>query len=581
VAVKADPKAQYPWLRHYDAEVPKSLEYHSGTILELVEKNVREHPERRAIVFFGRVTTFGQVGRAIDRLAAGLAALGVGAGDRVALLLPNCPQYIYAFYALMKLGAVIVPVNPLSAERELEFIFTDAGVKAVIALDLLAGRLQKVRERVPSVKTVVYTSLREEMPFPLNVLYPLKQKLSPEARAALGKGLPLARLPAAGGSASPATRAAGAAAVASARAGAPTPPVPAKVDPARDVAVLIYTGGTTGRPKGVMLSHRALVVNSSHVAAWGQVDHRDSILAVLPLFHGFGMSVCMNTPLGGGGCTILVPRFEAGEVLRLIHRYRPTIFIGVPTMFVALINHPDVKKYDLSSIRGCFAGAAALPGEVKRRFEELTGGKLLEGYGLTEAVTAKCANPYRGLNKVGSIGIPFPDTVMQIVDIETGEKVLPAGEVGEIRLRSPDLMLGYWNRPAETAEALRGGWLYTGDLGKMDEDGFFYIVERKKDLIITGGFNVYPKEVEEVLYLHPAVEEACVVGIPDDYRGEAVKAFVKLREGRTAGETDIIAFCREHLTPYKVPRSVEFVTEFPKSAIGKILRRELRQRRTK
>ncbi len=470
-----------PWHRHYDAEVPRSLDYPKATVYELFERCVREHPERVALVFFGRRFTFGDVARDVGSLASALARLGIRPGDRVALLLANCPQYVVSFYALVKLGAAVVPVNPLSTERELEYIFQDAGVKAVIALDLLAGRVEKVRERVGDVLVhTIYTSMREYLPFPLSVLYPLKQKLSSEAGKALPRGVSFRRMLAKEKAGSAAAQA------------ATIPPAP--VDLERDVAVLIYTGGTTGRPKGVMLSHKALVVNASHVKAWGRVGPQDSILAVLPLFHGFGMSVCMNTPLMFGGKSILVPRFDAGEVLKIIHKQRPTIFIGVPTMFIALINHPDVRKYNLTSLRGCFAGAAALPSEVKRRFEEITGGKLLEGYGLTEAVTAKCANPYHGLNKTGSIGIPFSDTVMEIVDAETGEKVLPVGEVGEIRLKSPDLMLGYWNRPEETAQALRGGWLYTGDLGKMDEDGFFYIVERKKDLIITGGFNVYPKE---------------------------------------------------------------------------------------
>ncbi len=548
------------WHKHYDPDVRKQLDYPEGTVLDLFEGSARTYPDKRAVVFFGKAVTYRRLADLVNRMASALKGLGVGPGDRVALLLANCPQYVVSFYALIKLGAVIVPINPLSTERELEFIFRDGGVKAAVCLDLLAGRMENVRVKLKDapelLQHVVYTSLREYMPFPLSALYPLKQKLSPQAKAAVGKGRSFAKLLAA----------------------TPAEVLPnAKIDPRKDVGVLIYTGGTTGRPKGVMLSHRAIIVNCSHVKEWGQVGVEDSILAVLPLFHGFGMSVCMNTPVAHGGTSFLVPRFEPGEILKLIQKYKPTIFIGVPTMFVALINHPDAKKYDLTSIRGCFAGASALPGEVKRRFEELTGGKLLEGYGLTEAVTAKCANPYKGVNKIGSIGIPFPDTVMEIVDIETGEKVLPVGEVGEIRLKSPDLMLGYWNRPEETGQALRGGWLYTGDLGKMDEDGFFYIVERKKDLIITGGFNVYPKEVEEVLYEHPAVQEACVVGIPDEYRGEAVKAFVVLKEGAAATEAEIVAFCREHLTPYKVPRSVEFVKEFPKSAIGKILRRVLRE----
>jgi len=556
------PEPDYPWYRHYDPDVPKNLTYPQKTVLEIFEERAKEAPDRPAVIFFGRHLSYGQLIGYIDRVAAGLKDLGLDPGERLALLLPNCPQYVIAFFAAIKAGLTVVPLNPLSTERELEFIVRDAGIKAAVVLDLLAARVQKVRERVSAdgssslLSRVIYAAIPEFLPFPLNWLYPLRQPLSPEAKSALRHGLFFGRL-------------------LSAQA---RPLVPEPVDQEKDLAVLIYTGGTTGKPKGVMLSHRALVVNASHVVAWGQMVPADRVLAVLPLFHGFGMSVGMNAPLITGAASVLVPRYNAGDLLQVIHRQRPTLFAGVPTMYIGMINHPDLKRYDLSSLRGCFAGAAALPAEVKRRWEELTGGRLLEGYGLTEAVTAKSANPYRGLNKTGSIGIPFPDTVMEIVDIETGEKVLKPGEIGEIRLKSPDLMLGYWNRPEETAAALRGGWLYTGDLGKMDEDGYFYIVERKKDLIITGGFNVYPREVEDVLYLHPAVKEASVIGVPDEYRGEAVKAFVVLREGMTATEAEIIAFCREHLTPYKVPRQVEFVPDLPKSAIGKVLRRALREK---
>ncbi|MCL4426645.1 MAG: long-chain fatty acid--CoA ligase [Firmicutes bacterium] len=556
------PQPDYPWYRHYDSDVPKNLTYPQKTVLELFEDRAREAPDRPAVIFFGHRLSYGQLVGYVDRVAAGLKDLGLDPGERLALLLPNCPQYVIAFFAAVKAGLTVVPLNPLNTERELEFIVRDAGVKAAVVLDLLAARVQKVRERVSAdgssslLSKVIYAAIPEFLPFPLNWLYPLRQPLSAEAKSALPYGLPFSRL-------------------LSARV---RPLVPPPVDREKDLAVLIYTGGTTGKPKGVMLSHRALVVNASQVMAWGQIAPADRVLAVLPLFHGFGMSVGMNAPLITGAASVLVPRYNAGDLLRVIHRQRPTLFAGVPTMYIGMINHPDLKRYDLSSLRGCFAGAAALPAEIKRRWEELTGGRLLEGYGLTEAVTAKSANPYRGLNKTGSIGIPFPDTVMEIVDLETGEKVLKPGEIGEIRLKSPDLMLGYWKRPEETAAALRGGWLYTGDLGKMDEDGYFYIVERKKDLIITGGFNVYPREVEDVLYLHPAVREASVIGVPDEYRGEAVKAFVVLREGMTATEAEIIAFCREQLTPYKVPRQVEFVPDLPKSAIGKVLRRALREK---
>ena len=604
-------KGEFPWLAAYDEHVPPGLHYPEKPLWQLFKEAAQKYPDRPALIFFGKKITYRELAGAVDSLAAALGGLGVGKGTRAALLLPNCPQYVLAYYALLQRGATVVPVNPLNTERELEYIFRDAGVKVAFVINLLAERLEKVRQRCQAPGQVVYTSIADFLPFPLNFLYPLQQKMSPAAKAAVKKGLPFkslltraAKAPAAatgtkaapdpaaptaatGAAATPAATAATAAtAAAETAAAAPAAPAPmtaaapGEVDIFRDLAVLIYTSGTTGVPKGVMLSHYALIVNAYQCRSWVGIGENDSILGVLPIFHGFGMSVCLNAPLVSGATSILLPRYKPEELLSAIHRYRPTLFAGVPTMYIGLINHPDLPRYNLSSLRGCFAGAASLPPEVKKKFEELTGARLMEGYGLTEAVTAKCANPYEGVNKTGSIGIPFPDTVMKIVDADTGLKELPPGEVGEIVLKSPDLMLGYYKKPEETAATVRDGWLYTGDVGYMDADGYFYVVERKKDLIITGGFNVYPREVEDVLYAHPAVKEACVVGVPDEYRGEAVKAFVVRREGVVCTEEEIIVFCREHLVPYKVPRQVEFRKELPKSAIGKILRKELRKEET-
>ncbi|OAT87089.1 long-chain-fatty-acid--CoA ligase [Desulfotomaculum copahuensis] len=551
------PPGALPWLSAYDPDVPARLDYPDKPVFALLKENVRRHAERTALIFYGKKISYGQLGGYVDRLAGALKQLGTGPGDRVALILPNCPQYVIAYYAVLQLGAVVVPVNPLSTERELTHIVRDAGVRLAIALNLLAGRMENVRTALrdagsPLLEQVIYASMPEFLPFPLNLLYLLKQKSPPACRHGL-RFRPLLN-------------------------GSPALACAASADVRRAPAVLIYTGGTTGKPKGVMLSHYALVVNAWQCRAWVNTAPADRLLAVLPIFHGFGMSVCMNSILLSGGAAILLPRYQPGEILKAVHRHRPTLFAGVPTMFTGLINQPDLSRYDLSSLRGCFSGAASLPPEIKRRFEELTGGRLMEGYGLTEAVTAKCANPYRGVNKTGSIGVPFPDTVMRIVDAETGARELPPGEVGEIVLKSPDIMLGYYGRPEETAAVVRDGWLYTGDLGYMDADGYFYLVERKKDLIITGGFNVYPREVEDVLYMHPAVKEACVIGVPDGYRGETVVAFIVLRENAAAGADELIAFCRQNLLPYKVPRRVEFCPELPKSAIGKVLRRVLREK---
>ncbi|WP_034629153.1 long-chain-fatty-acid--CoA ligase [Desulfotruncus alcoholivorax] len=553
-----------PWAGHYDRDVPQTLNYPKVPVFELFSKTIRDKPDVISLYFLGRRITYRELGEYVDSVACALMNKGIGSGDRVALLLPNCPQYIISYYALLMLGATVVPTNPLNTESELLHIVKDGGVKAAIALDLLAGRLEAVRNRCRTegkhhlLEHTFYTSMRDFLPLPKNLLYPLKQKIAPEIKATLakcGKFSDLLKEPAQLIS---------------------SPGVNIFNEP----AVLIYTGGTTGKPKGVMLSNYALVVNAHHNIAWVGISTGSRLLTVLPVFHGFGMSVCMNAPVIAGASIILLPRFDVEETLKTIHRFRPTLFAGVPTMYIALINHPRLAKYDLSSLQGCFVGAAPLAPEVKRRFEELTKGKLMEGYGLTEAVTAKCANPYRGINKTGSIGIPFPDTIMKVVDVESGEKELPTGEIGEIVIQSPDLMLGYFNRPEETANTIRNGWLYTGDLGCMDKDGYFYIVDRKKDLIITGGFNVYPREVEDVLYQHPAVREASVIGVPDDYRGEMVKAFITLKEGSVTRSEDIISFCKEHLVPYKVPRKIEICDKLPKTAIGKILKRSLREKET-
>ncbi len=555
--MERSPVASLPWARHYDQGVPLELNYPEMPIFELFRQTIRQNPEKTALVYFGQNMTYAQLGRYAEQTASALRGLGVGRGYRAALLLPNCPQYIIAYYAILMAGGTVVPVNPLSTETELLHIFRDGQVGTVIGLDLLAGRLEAVRDKLLGeglLEHTFYTSLGEFMPLPLRLLYPLRRQLAPEAK----------------------TRLAGCSRFASLLQSRLNPVIAQDTDIRQDTAVLIYTGGTTGKPKGVMLSHYALVVNASQCAAWAQMSPSDRQLVVLPVFHGFGMSVGMNASIISGASCVLLPRFGAEEILKAVDRFRPTLFAGVPTMYIGLINHPRLPRYNISSLRGCFVGAAPLAPEVKRRFEELTGSKLMEGYGLTEAVTAICANPYQGVNKTGSVGMPFPDTVISIRDLETGQAQLLPGEIGELALRCPEVMLGYYNRPEETASALKQGWLFTGDLGYMDEDGYFYIVDRKKDMIISGGFNVYPREVEDVLYQHPAVSEACVIGIPDSYRGELVKAFISLKEGCCTSEAEVISFCRQHLLPYKVPSVVEICEELPKTAIGKILKRELR-----
>lgn len=541
-----------PWLRHYDAAVPHHLEYPSIPLYRLLDDSAARQPDHPCTNFFGKRLSYRAVKEASDRLAASLQGMGVRPGDRVALLLPNSPQFIIAYNAILKAGAVVVPLNPLYTERELAFHLGDSGSQTAITIPLF---LEKVTALVgkTSLRRVIYTRVADYLPFPLTLgsrLQERGQMRRVDKQSVVHFASLLQALPPAGWQ-------------------------PAAVDP-HSLAVLIYSGGTTGVAKGIMLSHYALVANAHQLRAWVSLDAHGRVLAVLPLFHGFGMSVTMNAPLLAGGEIITLPRFQAENVLRAIQEWKPTFFIGVPAMFGAFNSVPALDKYDLRSVKGIFVGAAPLTQAIKEQFEARTGARLIEGYGLTEAVTAIMANPYQGRHKVGSIGLPFPDVAMKIVALDgTGD--LGPGETGEISLRSPTLMLGYYNQPEAMAAAVRDGWLYTGDVGTMDEDGYFFVTDRKKELIIVGGFNVFPREVDEVLAQHPAVQEAAVVGVPDELLGERVRACVVLKEGEAATAEEIIAFCRERLVAYKAPAEVEFRASLPKSMIGKVLRRQLRE----
>ncbi|MCF8043227.1 MAG: long-chain fatty acid--CoA ligase [Desulfarculaceae bacterium] len=547
---------QFPWLDHYDPEVPHSLEYPSTDLYSLMAQSAAKVAQKTALVFLGKSLSFAQLFSLADDMAGGLAARGIKQGDRVALLMPNCPQFVISYLALMRLGATAMLLNPLNVERELVFKFKDSGARAVIALDLLSQRVSNIRKEI-HLDLVVYTGLQDFLPFPKNLLYPIKRSLDKKMpKLAIGhdgatwsfKGLLALK--------------------------AQAPPV--EIDP-ESMAALIYSGGTTGISKGIMLSHRALIANLMQACAWVNMNHDDSLLAVLPLFHGFGMSVCMNAPLAHGGTVTLLPRFEAGEVLRAIDKTRPSIFAGVPTMFIALKEHPEIDKCDLKSLRGIFVGAAPLPQAVQQEFEKRTGAQLIEGYGLTEAVTAISCNPLYGEKKPGTIGIPFPNVEWRIMDLENGTKEMGQGEAGEIVLRGPDLMTGYLNQPELTSWTIRDGWLYTGDIGVMDQGGYITIVDRKKDLVIVSGFNVFPSEIDEVLHQHPAVAEAVAVGLPHPTKGEFIKAFVVLKKGQAATPEEIRAFCKQNLSAYMVPKEVEIRGELPKSMIGKVLRRSLRE----
>jgi long-chain acyl-CoA synthetase len=556
-----------PWFSFYEDAVPHTIDYPHVTLHSMLDDTVRRFPDRTALVFGAAVGSrllvktmaYGELGRLVDRFAAGLQSMGVKKGDRVSVHLPNCPQFVIAYYAALKAGAVVVPTNPLYAPREIEYQLNDANVETIITLSRFYGAIAELRPRT-NLRNVIVANIKEYFPGLLKLLFTVAKEKKEGHRI---------ELPAQPGNVW----------FQDFLSRAPEKPAPVTVA-YEDLALLQYTGGTTGVSKGAMLTHRNMTVNTIQVHAWltDMRDGKEITLAAAPFFHVYGMTVGMSLSVYAGATMLLMatPR-ELGEMLLLIDRFRPTIFPGVPAMYVAVNNHPDVAagKYALNSIRACISGSAPLPVEVKTQFEALSGGKLVEGYGLTEAAPVTHCNPIYGVNKAGSIGVPFPDVDARIVDLDTGETDLPVGDIGELILQGPQVMQGYWNMEDETAIALRDGWLYTGDIAKMDEDGYFYIVDRKKDMIISGGFNVYPRDVEEVIFEHPAVREAVACGVPDEYRGETVKVYIVLKEGVAATEADIIEFCRDKLAKYKMPRIVEFREELPKTMVGKVLRRAL------
>jgi len=543
------------WLENYSEGVPATYPYPRLNLAKLLMEAATEYPEQTAVYFFGKTLTYRELCDAAIRFANALRGMGIGKGERVAIMLPNCPQAIIAYYGVLMIGAIVVQTNPLYVEREIEQQMTDSGAVAIVTLDLMFRRVANVKANT-SLKNIIVTSIQDYLPFPKNLLYPiLARRDGSDLSVTYGPGvLRMKEL----------------------LERASSVPLLCEVDAERDLALLQYTGGTTGTPKGCMLTHYNLVANTIQCSLWLQCKEKatERYLAALPFFHVFGMTVLMNLSIATAGALYLLPKFQIHDILKLIHKHELTIFPGVPTMYNAIIHHPHLSRYDLSTIKACVSGAAPLPGEVQSQFEQLTGGKLIEGYGLTEASPVTHVNNLWGKRKTGSIGIPIPDTDAKVVDPESGEE-LPPGEIGELIVSGPQVMLGYWNKPEETAQTLRDGWLYTGDMARMDEDGFFYIVDRKKDIIIASGFNIYPREIEEVLYEHPAVQEAAVVGVPDEYRGETVKAYVVLKQGASATVQELDEWCRARLAKFKVPRSYEFRDTLPKSIIGKVLRRKL------
>ncbi|MFQ6107010.1 MAG: long-chain fatty acid--CoA ligase [Thermoplasmata archaeon] len=548
-----------PWFKYWPDDVPKTIDYPVQELHRFLQDAAKKHPSNIAILFYGKKTTYAELLQQAKSFAAGLQSLGVKKGDRVSLYLPNVPQFVVSFFGSLTAGAVVVQTNPLYTARELEKQLNDSGSRTIVAVDFLYPRIAKVRSRTP-LKNIVIADIKNALPFPLSALYPIKKKKD-------GRAVKIPKEPWVHFFEdlikTDAKRAR-----------------PVAIDPKEDIAVLQYTGGTTGTPKGAMLTHHNLVANTLQADGIlpDRQEGKEVFLTAIPLFHVYGLTTAMLCAVSLASTMVLHPDpREISAIVKLINKHKPTIFPGVPALYIAVNNHPLVKKLDVTSIRACISGSAPLPLDVRRQFERLTGGKLVEGYGLTEASPVTHCNPLYGHVKE-CIGIPVPDTDSKIVDLKDGRSELGVDETGELVIKGPQVMKGYWRNPEETDATLKDGWLHTGDIAYMDEDGYFHIVDRKKDMILVSGYNVYPREVEDVLYEHPAVKEAAVVGVPHPKSGEVVKAFISLKEGKKASQEEIQKHCRENLAPFKIPRVVEFREELPKSAVGKILRRELKEK---
>jgi long-chain acyl-CoA synthetase len=558
-----------PWLNSYDEGVPATMDYPEVRLDQLLADSAAKHPDQKAIVFGGRVgsrimdaaMTYQELDAAVNRFASSLQRLGVEQGDRVAIIMPNCPQFVIAFYGILRAGGIAVPCNFLYSAAELEHHLAYAGAEIACVLSPYYEKVHSIRAAA-GLRHVIVANVKDHFPSLLRLLFTLAKEKQGGHRVELAAPDDFW--------------------FAALISGPTTAATPTDVGP-YDTACLLYTGGTTGVPKSAQLIHRNLVSNAVAGLTWsGAQEAQEVTVGALPLFHSYGMTSVMNMSVAGALTMILIP--DPRDILHImgsVSKHQATFYPAVPTMYVAINNHPQVSDFDLGSIRVCLSGAAPLPAEVQEKFQNLTGCALVEAYGLTETSPATHVNPI-GRNKIGFIGVPWPDTDARIVDAEAGEQELAVGEIGELVIQGPQVMKGYWEQPTETANVLRehpqmgpGLWLHTGDIARMDDEGYFQIVDRKKDMIICGGYNVYPRDVEEVLFKHPAVKEAAVIGVTDEYRGESVVAFVTLREGEAATEEEIIAFCREHLASYKVPSRVQFRAELPKSMVGKVLRREL------
>ncbi len=547
-----------PWFKHYESEVPKSIEYPEVPLYHFIENAAAKYPDQACAIFKGSVITYSEMDEITNRLAGALAAMGVKKGTPVGIFMPNSPQFVMAFYAILKAGGIVVATNPLYTGREIEHQMKDSGTEIMLVMSNFYSMIKEVQPKTP-IKKLIVTNIKEYLPGMLRFLFTLTKEKKDGHRVELGEGdywlQDLLKEYSA----------------------ADRPQIEMKP---KDDALYQYSGGTTGLSKAAIATHGNLVANTLQIKSWlpSVKEGGETVLMAIPMFHVYGMVAGMSFGIAAAASMVMVPNpRDMGDVLGSISKYRPTIYPGVPAMYNAINNHPDVKagKVDVSSIKACISGSAPLMRETQATFEELTGGKLVEGYGLSEAPTATHCNPVFGMSKEGSIGIPFPDVDVRIISLDDEVTVLETGEIGELVMKGPQVMKGYLNMPTETTNALRDGWLYTGDIAYMDEDGYFFIVDRKKELIKPSGYQVWPREVEEVIAENPKVLEVGVAGIPDAYRGETVKAWVVLKPGETLTADEVKAWCKEHMAAFKVPTHVEFRDELPKTTVGKVLRREL------
>jgi long-chain acyl-CoA synthetase len=543
------------WHKSYGPGVPKSLDYERTTISEALTRSAKNFPNHIALNYMGKKITYAELDRLVNSFARSLQDIGIQEGDKVGVCLPNIPQAIIANLAIFRIGAVTVQNNPLYTERELAYQLNDSDARIVITLALLIPRMEKIKPET-KIEKIVGCHVHTYLPFPKKQLFPfikkdMYKKIVPTKDIKVFNDL------------------------IGHYSSAPVKDCSKWDEP----GALLYTGGTTGFSKGVMLSHANLSCNVQQLDAWFS-DLRpgeDKLVGNLPVFHSAGFTGIQNFIIWQALENILVPRPEPNIHIEILKKYRPTILPGVPTIYIGLLANPDFGKLDLSFIKGFFSGAAPLASDTIRDLKDCTGAMMCEAYGLTETAPFVTVNPWGGTVKPGTVGVPLPDTDIRIVDVNDIEKELPLGEVGEIVIKGPQIMMGYYKNPEETAKVIKDGWVYSGDIGCFDEDGYLKIVDRKKDMIIAGGYNIYPVELDDVLFDHPKILEACTLGVHDGYRGETVKAFVVVKKGETLTEGEIITYCRENLAPYKVPKLIEFIDELPKSAIGKVLRRKLKE----